>query len=98
MVCLSLPRGCREEHAKAPSEIEAGSLSSLESMKGCVSPGEMSDKLLGWSLEKVVSSRSTPQGKDSCNGGIRKLGRTSAMGGAGQERQSQKCERCLECR
>ena len=61
---FSLPRGWREESAKASSENEAGSLSSLESMKECVRPGEMSDKLLGWSLEIVISSRPTPQRKN----------------------------------
>ena len=52
----------REEHAKISSENEAGSLSSLGSMKGCVRPGEISDTLLRWSLEIVFSSRPTPHG------------------------------------
>ena len=42
---------------------EAGQGSSLESMKECVHPGEMSDKLLRWSLEERFSSRSTPKGR-----------------------------------
>ena len=54
----------REEHAKASSGSDAGPRSSVESMKECARPGEMSDKLLRWSLEKVSSSSPPPQGKN----------------------------------
>ena len=87
----------KSEAGRFHLQNEAGSLSSLEPMNGCVRPGEMSDELLLWSLEKVFSSRSTPQGKESCDGVIKKGGNTSALDGAGQVRQSRKGERGLEC-
>ena len=50
-----------KERAKASSEDEAGSLSSLGSIEGCVRPGEMSDKLLGWSGKSVFLAFHTPR-------------------------------------
>ena len=43
-------------------------------MKECVRPGEMSDKLLRWSLEEVFSSSPTPQGKNRAKVSLRKKG------------------------
>ena len=50
-------------HAKASSGSDAGPRF-VDSLKECVRPGEVSDKLLRWSLEKVFSSSPTPQGKN----------------------------------
>ena len=46
-------------HVKASSESGAGPWPLEESTKECVRPGEMSDKLLGWSLKRVFSSSPT---------------------------------------
>ena len=55
-----------------------------ESTKECVRPGEMSDKLLRWSLEKVFSSSPTTRKKSRAMVSSRKVGRITAFGGAGQ--------------
>ena len=54
----------RGRHVEASSESGAGPRSFEESPKECVRPGEMSDKLLRWSLEKVFASRPTPRRKN----------------------------------
>ena len=51
------------KHVEASPKGGAGPRSFEESTKECVRPGDMSDKLLRWSLEKVFSSRPTPRKK-----------------------------------
>ena len=51
--------------------------------------GEMSDRLLRGSLEKVFSSSHTSM-KESCGGHQEEVGRATAFGGAGQRRVCQR--------
>ena len=48
---------------EASCESGAGPRSFEASTKKCVRPGDMSDKLLGWSLEEVFSSSPTHRKK-----------------------------------
>ena len=66
LVCpKSLKSLIKGRHVEASPESGAGLRPFEESTKECVRPGEMSDKLLRWSLENVFSS-------SSCNGVIKK--------------------------
>ena len=73
-----------QKRAKASSGSDAGSLSFVESMNGCVHQEKVSDKLLVWSLEKVFRVPD-PKGKNRAMVSSRQKRRT-ASGGAGEWR------------